>query len=314
MQFNEFGVPMNEAEEAMLPKGAQNLAKKMIAESGIESNIIITGAMMLAGGAAAGKSILGAHMKSRAAVKAFAQQHGRNVYNAHFNKLKVGQHNEDTVRIFKERLKQGKMQMEFNSSAAGGAYANVQRNLNNTFARASYAREQLQQKLAHVQGMQAVKGASRTGSSRSADRADLINSLGNFGRQQAKMTASLAGARAAAKEQMAGIGRKHLSSDFQSWAKTAIVPRMAWHGGDARMGSTSHLQGSPLSLLSAGLSAAGAMAPHMPASAGAGLPGGDISTAHTARSGFSSQDYMAMGGSAQDAATIASGGFVETVF
>tara|TARA_R100000458_G_scaffold59768_1_gene71649 strand:+ start:93 stop:1013 length:921 start_codon:yes stop_codon:yes gene_type:complete len=306
MQFNEFGVPMNPAEESMLPKGGYNLAKKMIAESGIESNIVITGAMMLAGGASFGSSLLGAHGRSRAAVKQFAAQHGRNVYNAHFNKLKVAQHNEDTVRIFKEELKQGKMQMEFNASAAGGAYANIQRNLNTTFARASYAREQLQQRLAHVQGMQAAKGASRRGSSRSANRADLINSLGNFGRQQAKMTASLAGARAAAKEQMAGIGRKHLSSDFQSWAKTAIVPRMAWHGGDARMGSTSHLQGSPLSLLQAGLGAVSAMAPYLPASAGAGAGINPMSD----QAGIMADHGM----SAADAKTIASGGFVETVF
>ena len=56
MQFNEFGVPMSPAEEAMLPPGANNLAKKMIAESGMESNIVITGAMMLAGAAAGGSS------------------------------------------------------------------------------------------------------------------------------------------------------------------------------------------------------------------------------------------------------------------
>jgi len=201
-----------------------------------------------------GKSLLGGHMASRKAVKQFARQHGQNVYNAHFNKLRISAQNEDTVRIFHEKLKQSKMQMEFNASAAGGAYANVQRNLNNTFARASFAREKLQQRLSQVQGMQAAKGGR--GSSRSADRANLVNSLGNFGREQAKITKSLAGARAGAKEQMAGISRKHISSDFQSWAKTAIAPRLAWHGGDARMGSTSHLQGSPLSLLSAGLDAA----------------------------------------------------------
>ena len=216
-----------------------------------------------------GKNLLGAHMKSRAAVKQFARQHGANVYNAHFNKLRIKSQNEDTVRIFHEKLKQSKMQMEFNASAAGGAYANVQRNLNNTFARASFAREKLQQRLGQVQGMQAAKGGR--GSSRSADRANLVNSLGNFGREQAKITKSLAGARTASKEQMAGIGRKHISSDFQAWSKSAIAPRLAWHGGDARMGSTSHLQGSPLSLLSAGLDAAGAYMGYKADSAGSGL-------------------------------------------
>ena len=270
MQFNEFGVPMNDAEINMLPGSpAKHFLDKQLAESGIESNIVITGAMMLAGAAAGGKSLLGAHSKSRAAVKQFARQHGQNVYNAHFNKLRIKSQNEDTVRIFHEKLKQSKMQMEFNASAAGGAYANIQRNLNNTFARAAFARDKLQQRLGQIEGMQAAKGGR--GSSRSADRANLVNSLGNFGREQAKITKSLAGARAGAKEQMAGIGRKHLSGDFQAWARSAIAPRLAWHGGDARMGSTSHLAGSPLSLLSAGLSAAGAMAPLAPESAGSGI-------------------------------------------
>ena len=159
--------------------------------------------------------------------------------------------------------------MEVNASAAGGAYANVQRNLNNTFARAAFARDKLQQRLAQVQGMQAAKGGR--GSSRSADRANLINSIGNFGVQQAKLTASLASERAASKLRKAGIGRQHLQSDFQAWAQTAIAPRLAWHGGDARMGSTSHLQGSPLSLLSAGLDAATSYMGYKANSAGSGL-------------------------------------------
>ena len=216
-----------------------------------------------------GKSLLGAHQQSRQAVKQFARQHGQNVYNAHFSKLRISAQNEDTVRIFHEKLKQSKMQMEFNNSAAGGAYANVQRNLNNTFARASFAREKLQQRLGQVQGMQAAKGG--LGRSKSLDRANLINSLGNFGREQRKITKSLAGARIAASEQMAGIGRKHISSDFQAWSKSAIAPRLAWHGGDARMGSTSHLQGSPLSLLSAGLDAATSYMGYKANSAGSGL-------------------------------------------
>jgi len=268
MQLNEFGVPMNDAELSMHSNPAKAMLQQQLDTSGMESNIVITGAMMLAGGASFGKSLLGAHSRSRAAVKQFARQHGQNVYNAHFNKLRIKSQNEDTVRIFHKKLEQGKMQMEFNASAAGGAYANVQRNLNNTFARAAFARDKLQQRLAQVQGMQAAKGGR--GSSRSADRADLVNSLGNFGREQSKITKSLAGARAASKEQMAGIGRKHLSSDFQTWSKTAIAPRLAWHGGDARMGSTSHLQGSPLSLLSAGLGAASTMIPMSPDAAGGG--------------------------------------------
>tara|TARA_R100000152_G_C6744071_1_gene167786 strand:- start:255 stop:1151 length:897 start_codon:yes stop_codon:yes gene_type:complete len=268
MQLNEFGVPMNDAELSMHSNPAKAMLQQQLDTSGIESNIVITGAMMLAGGASFGSSLLGAHGRSRAAVKQFARQHGQNVYNSTFNKLRVQSQNEDTVRIFHEKLKQSKMQMEFNASAAGGAYANVQRNLNNTYARAAFAREKLQQRLGQIEGMQAAKGGR--GRSRSADRADLVNSLGNFGREQAKITKSLAGARAASKEQMAGIGRKHLTSDFNSWAQTAIAPRLAWHGGDARMGSTSHLAGSPLSLLSAGLGAVSTMIPMSPDVAGGG--------------------------------------------
>lgn len=240
-----------------------------------------------------GKSLLGGFMSSRAAVKQFARQHGQNVYNAHFNKLRIKSQNEDTVRIFQEKLKQSKMQMEFNASAAGGAYANVQRNLNNTYARAAFAREKLQQRLGQIEGMQAAKGGR--GSSRSADRANLVNSLGNFGREQAKITKSLAGARMASKEQIAGIGRKHLTSDFNAWARTAIAPRLAWHGGDARMGSTSHLQGSPLSLLSAGLDAASTFMNWRADNAGSGVDSGGGSgggsTGNSVGNNYSGHDF-----------------------
>ena len=81
----------------------------------------------------------------------------------------------------------------------------------------------------------------------------MVNSLGNFGREQSKITASLASERIASKVRKTGIGNQHLSSDLQAWAQSAIVPRLEWGGPAARMGSTAHLQGSPLSLLSAGL-------------------------------------------------------------
>ena len=199
-----------------------------------------------------GSSLLGAHSKSRQAVKDFARQHGAAVYSSTFNKLRINQRNKDTQQIFQKKLEQTREQMDFNASAAGAAYANEVRKLNAAFDISKWAREDLQQSLMKTVGAQAAR-SSGVGSSRSRDRADLINSFGNFGREQAKITASLASERIASKVRKAGIGNQHLSSDFQAWAQTAIAPRLEWGGPDARMGSTAHLQGSPLSLLSAGI-------------------------------------------------------------
>jgi len=206
----------------------------------------------IAAGAGFAKNLIGGHMRSRAAVKQFARQHGAAVYSSHFNKLRIDQRNKDTQQIFQKKLELTREQMDFNASAAGQAYANEDRKLNATFDISKWAREDLQQSLAKTMGMQAARGG---GSSRSRDRADMVNSIGNFGREQAKITASLASERIASKLRKAGIGQQHLSSDFQAWAQTAIAPRLEWAGPAARMGSTSHLAGSPLSLLSAGLGA-----------------------------------------------------------
>ena len=201
--------------------------------------------LAISAGLGFGKSLLSGHMKSRAAVKDFARQHGAAVYSSHFNKLRIDQRNKDTQQIF---------QMNFNASAAGQAYENEDRKLNAAFDISQWAREDLQQSLAKTAGMQAARSGG-VGSSRSRDRADMVNSIGNFGREQAKITASLANERISSKIRKAGIGNQHLSSDFKAWAQTAIAPRLEWGGPAARMGSTAHLQGSPLSLLSAGLDA-----------------------------------------------------------
>ena len=202
--------------------------------------------------AGAGNQLLGAHMQSRAGVKNFARQHGAAVYSSTFNKLRIDQRNIDTQRIFQKKLELSREQKDFNASAAGQAYANEDRKLNATFDISKWAREDLQQSLAKTMGMQAARSGG-VGSSRSRDRADMVNSLGNFGREQSKITASLASERIASKVRKTGIGNQHLSSDLQAWAQSAIVPRLEWGGPAARMGSTAHLQGSPLSLLSAGL-------------------------------------------------------------
>tara|TARA_R100000742_G_C4271838_1_gene90871 strand:+ start:102 stop:827 length:726 start_codon:yes stop_codon:yes gene_type:complete len=206
-------------------------------------------------GLSIGGSLLKGHMASRSAVKNFARQHGAAVYSSHFNKLRIDQRNLDTQRIFSKKLEQTKEQLSYNAQAANQAYQNEDLILNNKFAQASWAREEMMRTLDKVHGKQAASSQG-VGSSRSRDRANLINSIGNFGVQQAKLTASLASERAASKLRKAGIGRQHLQSDFQAWAQTAIAPRLEWAAPEARMGSTSHLQGSPLQLATAAMGGA----------------------------------------------------------
>ena len=203
-------------------------------------------------GLSIGGSLLKGHMASRAAVKNFARQHGAAVYASHFNKLRIDQRNLDTQRIFSKKLEQTREQQGFNAAAAGQAYSNEDRKLNATFAQATWAREEMMQTLGKVHGKQAATSQG-VGSSRSRDRANMINSIGNFGREQAKITASLASERTASRIRKAGIGRQHLQSDFQAWAQTAIAPRLEWAAPEARMGSTSHLAGSPLQLATAAI-------------------------------------------------------------
>jgi hypothetical protein len=143
-------------------------------------------------------------------------------YNNTYQNLMIGAANRQRRDIFGRQLDQAKTQMGFNADAANRAYAAEQRRLNEQFSAAVFQRQGMLQNLIEAQG---YNNASESYGN-SARRANLINTLGQFGRQQAVMAESLASARGQSARTMQEIGRQNLSADFQTWQGVSIPPTM----------------------------------------------------------------------------------------
>jgi hypothetical protein len=143
-------------------------------------------------------------------------------YNNTYQNLMIDAGNRQRRQIFGRQLDQAKMQMGFNADAANRAYSAEQRRLNEQFTAAAFQRQGMLQNLIEAQG---YNNATESYGN-SARRANLINTLGQFGRQQAIMADSLASARGQSARNMQEIGRQNLSADFQTWQGVSIPPTM----------------------------------------------------------------------------------------
>lgn len=145
-----------------------------------------------------------------------------NAYNSTFQNLMIDQANRQRRDTFARQIDQYKTQKGFNADAANRAYVSEQRRLNEVFTQAAFRRQGMMQNLVESQGYN--NAMERYGSS--ARRANLVGTLGEFGRQQATMAESLSSARTQSRANELDIGRQHLSADFQGWQGVAIPPMM----------------------------------------------------------------------------------------
>ena len=156
--------------------------------------------------------------------RAFANQAAQTAYAAEFTNQMISQYNKQTTEEYDIRLGQYKQQLELNNSAAIGAFAAEQTRLNEQFAKAAFTRQGMLRELYRAQGEAAARGSGRA--SKSARRANLINSLGEFGRANAMVSRNLMSARRGSKSRMDALAGKHYQGDLSAWSKVAIAPRM----------------------------------------------------------------------------------------
>ena len=156
--------------------------------------------------------------------RAFANQAAQTAYAAEFTNQMIGQYNERTTEEYDIRLGQYKQQLELNNQAAIGAFAAEQTRLNEQFAKAAFTRQSMMRELYRAQGEAAARGSGRA--SKSAKRANLLNSLGEFGRANAMVSRNLMSARRGSKSRMDALAGKHYQGDLSAWSKVAIAPRM----------------------------------------------------------------------------------------
>lgn len=151
-----------------------------------------------------------------------AEQARTAAYNSTYQNLMIDAGNRQRREIFSRQLDQAKTQKGFNADAANRAYAAEQRRLNDVFTQTAYQRQGMLENLLQAQGYN--NATEQYGNS--AKRANLVSTLGNFGRQQAIIADSLASARSQSGQNMQEIGRQHLSADYQNWQGVSIPPGM----------------------------------------------------------------------------------------
>ena len=234
--FNEIGVPMSDVEMNMLPPGQNKPHQQMLAESGVEMNLTFLGGAMLA--TSIGGSLFGSSSKKHAAKMQAAQAHilrqqqaanqaAQTAYKHTFDDAMIDIENERTMEIFDIKLDNYEEQIEINKNAANSAFSAEQFKFNEQMEQAKLNRNRMYKQLLQVQGAQAAKGGT---ASRSRERAELINSLGQYGQDQAEFDKTLYSAKSAHNQRIGAISAQHENADYTAWTQIAIAPQLKLPG------------------------------------------------------------------------------------
>ena len=157
--------------------------------------------------------------------RAFANQAAQTAYASEIEKLQIQDYNDQTVKDYGTMIEQYEQQILLNQTAAQGALAAEQWKLNEQFAKAAFTQNELIRELAMVQGEAAARSGGKT-TSRSLERANLLNSLAEYGRSSKVLELSQLSARTQAKTRFGAIVGKQYQSDLSAYSKIQIPPRM----------------------------------------------------------------------------------------
>ena len=157
-----------------------------------------------------------------------ANQAAQQAYKREFDRVMIERENKRTEEIFGIKLQLYDDQLQINRDAANSSWSAEQFKLNENMQQAALNRRKMYSELLRVQGSQAARGDTNV--SKSRQRADLINSLGEFGRDQAEFDKTLNSARWAHDQRMAGIGSQYANANYSAWTKIAIAPSMKMPG------------------------------------------------------------------------------------
>ena len=237
--FNEIGVPMNDAEMNMLPPGQSKPHQQMLAHSGVEMRIGWFGAANFALGV--GSSLFGGSSRRNAARAQAAQAHilrqqqaanqaAQTAYKHTFDNAMLDIENQRTMEIFDIKLDNYEEQVELNKGAANSAWSAEQFKFNEQSEVAKLNRNRMYKQLIEVQGAQAAKGGT---ASRSRERAELINSIGQYGVDSAEFDKTMYSARSAHNQRIGAISAQHENANYNAWTQIAIAPQLKLPGQGA---------------------------------------------------------------------------------
>ena len=179
------------------------------------------GAIM--GGLSFATSLFGGMSKHNEAVRQAEQQHKANVYQNTFQNLMIDRQNELTEKRFDKQLEIADRQFSFNAEAARRSMESEQVRLNEVFRGAAFQNSAARTQLMRAMGANRAAGGNR---GRSFERASLVSTLGEFGRQQAIQAESLSSARAQSERNLQNIDRQLRSANNQTFSGIAIPPQL----------------------------------------------------------------------------------------
>lgn len=168
----------------------------------------------LAGGQALMGLIGGFNQQNEAASQA--------AYNTAFQNAMTETANRRTEQMFGRQLGMVQEQFGYNRDAANRAYAAEQIRLNELFAQAAFQQQGALQNLVETRG--ANNATERYG--KSAARANLVGTLGQFGRNQAVLAESLASAQAQSNRNLDQTSRDLFNQNLNAWQQVAIAPTL----------------------------------------------------------------------------------------
>jgi hypothetical protein len=169
--------------------------------------------------------ILGAAQAGMGMLSGFNQQSeaaGQAAYNTAFQNAMTETANRRTEQMFGRQLGMVQEQFGYNRDAANRAYAAEQIRLNELFAQAAFQQQGALQNLVETRG--ANNATERYG--KSAARANLVGTLGQFGRNQAVLAESLASAQAQSNRNLDQTSRDLFNQNLNAWQQVAIAPTL----------------------------------------------------------------------------------------
>ena len=143
-----------------------------------------------------------------------ANQVAQNAYKIEFENQMLDLYNKRTMEEFDIKLDLYDEQLQINRDAANSSYAAEQFKLNENMQQAALNRRKMYSELLRVQGSQAARGDTNV--SKSRERADLINSIGEYGRDQAEFDKTIYNAKWAHDQRMSGIASQHANANYSA--------------------------------------------------------------------------------------------------
>ena len=146
----------------------------------------------------------------------------QSTYSNAMSRYKTEMMNAYRQRAFGRQIDFAKQQQEFNADAANRAYITEQARFNEQVAQFAFNQVNFEKDLVKQQGSYAA--SERYG--RSAQRMAQLETLGQFGRNQAILARSLSSAAEQSQRNLEQIGRDWRSADYQVYGSVMEAPMM----------------------------------------------------------------------------------------